>query len=101
LWRGIGLGELLQKLLPEGKERVPWEKMATVLVPARLCEPSSELHIAVVCEGCLHRRPLTFAPLIIWWEPNASVTCCAHWRAAQNAAARARSYSTRLGLAVT
>jgi transposase len=46
LWRGTGLGELLQKLLPEGKERVPWEKMAAVLVAARLCEPSSELHIA-------------------------------------------------------
>jgi transposase len=46
LWRGTGLGELLQKLLPEGKERVPWEKMAAVLAAARLCEPSSELHIA-------------------------------------------------------
>jgi transposase len=46
LWRGTGLADLCAKLLPVGKERVAWEKMAAVLVAARLCEPSSELHIA-------------------------------------------------------
>jgi transposase len=46
LWRGVGLAELIEKLLPAGKERVAWEKIATVLVTARLCAPSSELHIA-------------------------------------------------------
>jgi transposase len=46
LWRGTGLAELCEKLLPSGKEAVPWAKMAAVLVAARLCEPSSELHIA-------------------------------------------------------
>lgn len=46
LWRGTGLAELCEKLLPSGKETVPWAKMAAVLVAARLCEPSSELHIA-------------------------------------------------------
>jgi transposase len=46
LWRGTGLAELCEKLLPSGKEVVPWAKMAAVLVAARLCEPSSELHIA-------------------------------------------------------
>jgi transposase len=46
LWRGTGLGGLCEKLLPSGKEAVPWAKMAAVLVTARLCEPSSELHIA-------------------------------------------------------
>jgi transposase len=46
LWRGSGLAQLCEDLLPAGKERVPWEKMAAVLVAARLCEPSSELHIA-------------------------------------------------------
>jgi hypothetical protein len=46
LWRGIGLEELCQGLLPVGQERVAWAKMAAVLVTARLCEPSSELHIA-------------------------------------------------------
>ncbi len=46
LWRGAGLADLCGKLLPCGKEAVPWAKMAAVLVAARLCEPSSELHIA-------------------------------------------------------
>jgi hypothetical protein len=46
LWRGTGLAELCERLLPGGKERISWAKMAAVLVSARLCEPSSELHIA-------------------------------------------------------
>ena len=46
LWRGVGLAELCAQLLPAGKERVAWEKIAAVLVAARLCAPSSELHIA-------------------------------------------------------
>lgn len=46
LWRGTGLAQLCEQLLPAGKERVRWEKIASVLVAARLCEPSSELHIA-------------------------------------------------------
>jgi transposase len=46
LWRGVGLAELIEQLLPAGKERVAWEKIAAVLVAARLCQPSSELHIA-------------------------------------------------------
>jgi transposase len=46
LWRGTGLEELCESLLPAAKEQVPWGKMISVLVAARLCEPSSELHIA-------------------------------------------------------
>jgi transposase len=46
LWRGTGLEELCESLLPAAKEQVPWAKMISVLVAARLCEPSSELHIA-------------------------------------------------------
>ena len=46
LWRGLGLEELCRGLLPMGQEQVSWAKMAAVLVTARLCEPSSELHIA-------------------------------------------------------
>jgi transposase len=46
LWRGTGLEALCERLLPIGKERIAWAKMAAVLVAARLCEPSSELHIA-------------------------------------------------------
>jgi len=46
LWRALRLDELCQELMPEGREAVPWSTMAAVLVVARLCEPSSELHIA-------------------------------------------------------
>ena len=46
LWRGLQLDTLLERLLPLGREEVPWATMAQVLVLARLCEPSSELHIA-------------------------------------------------------
>jgi transposase len=46
LWRGMGLEELCERLLPAGQARISWAKMAAVLVAARFCEPSSELHIA-------------------------------------------------------
>lgn len=46
LWRGLGLEELCNRVLPVGQERIAWSKMAAVLVAARFCEPSSELHIA-------------------------------------------------------
>jgi transposase len=46
LWRALGLDRLCEELLPVGREAVPWPVTAAVLVLARLCEPSSELHIA-------------------------------------------------------
>lgn len=46
LWQALRLDALCEELLPEGREEVPWAVMAAVLVIARLCEPSSELHIA-------------------------------------------------------
>jgi transposase len=46
LWRGMGLEELCERLLASGQERIAWSKTAAVLVAARFCEPSSELHIA-------------------------------------------------------
>jgi len=46
LWRVCRLDQFAAAHLPVGKEAVPWDKMAAVLVAARLCEPSSELHIA-------------------------------------------------------
>lgn len=46
LWRALRLDEVCERLLPSGREEVPWATMAAVLVLARLCEPSSELHIA-------------------------------------------------------
>jgi transposase len=46
LWRALKLDELMERLLPAGQEEVSWPVMGAVLVLARLCEPSSELHIA-------------------------------------------------------
>jgi transposase len=46
LWKAVGLDRLLEELLPAGREEICWATMAAVLVIARLCEPSSELHIA-------------------------------------------------------
>jgi len=46
LWSALGLEDLLGGLIPEGHEEVSWAKMAAILTIARLCEPSSELHIA-------------------------------------------------------
>lgn len=46
LWRALGLDKLLDRVIPKGKEDVPWALMAEILTVARLCEPSSELHIA-------------------------------------------------------
>ncbi len=42
----LGLVELLERLLPVGREDVPWSMMVLTLVLMRLCEPSSELRIA-------------------------------------------------------
>jgi len=42
----VGLDEFLTKTIPSGREDVPWPMMAMLLVLSRLCEPSSELHIA-------------------------------------------------------
>jgi hypothetical protein len=51
-WLGLQLLErlelpkLLRATIPGGREGVPWATMALVLVLCRLCDPSSELHIA-------------------------------------------------------
>jgi transposase len=46
LWRALKLDELCSELLPRGRERVAWAEAIAILVIARLCEPSSELHVA-------------------------------------------------------
>jgi transposase len=46
LWQALDLDTMLERWLPCGREEVSWAKMAAVLVLARFCEPSSELHIA-------------------------------------------------------
>lgn len=44
--RKLRLHDFLKRTIPQGKEDIPWSLMAQVLVVCRLCNPSSELHIA-------------------------------------------------------
>jgi transposase len=46
LWRSLKLDELCAGLMPEGRETIAWAEVVAILVIARLCEPSSELHVA-------------------------------------------------------
>jgi len=46
LWCALRFHEVLERWMPRGDEAVPWPTVAAVLAVARLCEPSSELHIA-------------------------------------------------------
>jgi transposase len=46
LWRGLKLDDLLSELLAPGRERVSWAEVIAILVIGRLCESSSELHVA-------------------------------------------------------
>jgi len=46
LWQALKLDELCQQLLPPGRESIAWADVAAILVIGRLCEPSSELHVA-------------------------------------------------------
>ena len=46
LWQALQLDELLAGLLPRKHEAVRWSEVIAILVIARLCEPSSELHVA-------------------------------------------------------
>jgi transposase len=45
LWAGLKFGEFWEGRLERERDGVPWEKVIATLVCARLCEPSSELHI--------------------------------------------------------
>jgi len=46
LWQALGLDDFSREAMPLGREGVRWDEVASILVLARLCEPSSELHIA-------------------------------------------------------
>jgi transposase len=46
LWRMLELDAVLEGLIEPGREEVSWGTVAAILVIARFCEPSSELHIA-------------------------------------------------------
>ena len=54
LVKRLGLHEFLQRTMPAGREHVPWPLTTPILIIARLCEPSSELHIA----EHFYRRPV-------------------------------------------
>jgi transposase len=46
LVKQLGLQEFLKQSMSPGQEHIPWSLTALILIIARLCEPSSELHIA-------------------------------------------------------
>jgi transposase len=46
LLRQLGLNELLEALMPSGREEIPWRAMTVVLVLGRWLDPCSELHLA-------------------------------------------------------
>lgn len=46
LWKALKLDEWSTVHLSDGRQEIPWSIMVAILVIARLCEPSSELHIA-------------------------------------------------------
>ena len=46
LWQALKFDELFEGLLPRGREGVSWAAVIATLAIGRLCEPSSELHVA-------------------------------------------------------
>jgi transposase len=46
LWRALKLDEPCERLLVSQRETVSWAEVIAILVIGRLCEPSSELHVA-------------------------------------------------------
>jgi transposase len=45
LWQLLELDVLLNKLMPVGREEIPWATVAAILTIARFCRPQSELRI--------------------------------------------------------
>jgi transposase len=46
LWQALKFDALCAELMPRGREAVAWPQVVAILVIGRLCEPSSELHVA-------------------------------------------------------
>jgi transposase len=46
LWNRLDLASFCKEQIPPGREDIPWSVMASILVLARFCAPSSELQIA-------------------------------------------------------
>jgi len=55
LWRMAKLDKFFEENLPRGGEDISWVTLAEIMTIARLCEPSSELHIS---EGWLRKTAL-------------------------------------------
>ncbi len=55
LWRMAKLDKFFEENLPRGGEDISWATLAEIMTIARLCEPSSELHIS---EGWLRKTAL-------------------------------------------
>lgn len=51
LWSKLGFARFCQEHIHTGREEVPWHIMASILVLARFCSPSSELQIAEAWYG--------------------------------------------------
>ena len=51
LWKKLELDRLFEGRMALGREEVPWKDVAALLVMARFCEPSSELHIETTWYG--------------------------------------------------
>jgi transposase len=46
LWNKLGFADFCREHMEEGRAEIPWSVMASILVLARFCAPSSELQIA-------------------------------------------------------
>jgi transposase len=46
LLKRLGLVDFFRRVIPRKRGKIPWSDMALILVLARFCHPSSELHIA-------------------------------------------------------
>lgn len=46
LWNKLGFADFCKEQMIEGREEIPWSVMASILILARFCAPSSELQIA-------------------------------------------------------
>jgi len=55
LWRMAKLDKFFEENIERGNEDIAWSAMAEIMTIARLCEPSSELHIS---EGWLRKTAL-------------------------------------------
>src|SRR3989454_8825365 len=88
LSRQLGLVDFLEQTLPAGREEIPWPVMAQILILARLCNPSSALHLAerseehtselqspcnLVCRLLLEKKKKTNSRHV-WTHSNERVT---------------------------